>query len=332
MAVLAVVAAVALAGCSSGSGSEGAGPSTTGPRAASTTTEDRATTSSTAADGPGQPATGDCPGTDDVAALLGGPVRRSSTAGAPTTSDALSYGYRGCDFDLRSGSGSASITRIDLQGAPEGGLPFDELQRQARSDAAEDGFEALPDLGDDAFRDGTQVAVLHGPDLFFTTYAAASAGSMDADALATKAEALAAGVLDVDLSQAPEALCAAFDGVVADAVGPVDETVPTSGAVGVDDVDIDTSGCRATLGDGATATLAVGDGSRWQDWVDAKAASDLTVSYAEVTVAGHAGYDDGKVLVVDDGEQPLRVATEDLDLDPDVEAQLRVALAELVLG
>jgi hypothetical protein len=322
---------------------EGDGASGTPPSAPSeststpTTAAERTTTSAAGGEDPGgrqDAGVEGCPDDDAVADLVGGPVDRTSSGGGVGASDGPSYSYEGCGYDL-DGGGSVGVARVTLEGADEDPSDDDEpaygaLDEQARRAFATDGFEPIVDLGDEAYRDGTAVAVRHGDRMAFVEVTPSEAD--DATRAHTDATVLAVALLEVDLTLPPDQLCAAVEAAVPGDLGAVERVVPSSGVVGVDDVSFSTSGCAIELADGAEAEVDVAAAEPWAAWVEAKQGSGFRAGYAATEVDGRAGFDTGDTLVVDDGERPLRITTEDLDLDVEAAAVLRRDLAALALA
>lgn len=339
MATLAALAALAgVAGCSSGGDSGSAATTTT---AKVTTTDPRSTTTRGGTDGPDRPG-GDCPGSDDVAEVIGGAVHRTPTGGTSFSSDsngkAVSYSYQGCDYEVTEGPDGditvAHITssEIDGQAGPTGSELFDALATAAQAEAADDGFEPLTGIGDEAYRDGDRIVARTAAGVLVVSVDGADG---DPDQKATEALARAMA------RRSPALTVAQFDGAGAcpdidDAVGqaldsPVSGNGPSGGTSGVGDATLDWSGCHFDLEGDGEAQVGMGKADEWDAWVAAKLDSPFTSFYDEVTVGELSGFDDGEKLVIDTGDDPLLVETSGGDLGPD-QATLRVDLARLALG
>ena len=91
-----------------------------------------------------------------------------------------------------------------------------------------------------------------------------------------------------------------------------------------------TRGCYFELEDGSSASITVAAPDQWAPWVAASKASGFTASYEATTVGEHTAFDTGDALVVDDGEQPLRVTA--VGFETDDPAALRAELAALAVG
>ncbi len=322
-----------VAGCSAtaGGGSDDAArPTTTDDAASTTTTTDRADDGGNA-DDPGDDADGDDPATAftdcsaaDAVAEVTGPVDHSTPNGGGFGGTDLSYSYSGCSYDLADG-GEVDVTRI-TKVDPMQGTRFETIDAVAANDFDQDGIEHLRGLGDDAYRLGGDVAVLDGDHLLVASFS--PSGEFGDDDVAT-AKTLAEAALDVDLG---DPSCDALAPVVESVVGPAASSVSAFGGITTDDVEVELNGCSVTLDDGGEASLRVGDGSLWDAWIAAEDASTFTSHYQQVTVGELTGFDDGEQLVVDTGDEPLRIHTADLTVDAADAAALRLAVAELVLG
>ncbi|CAN5911621.1 hypothetical protein BH23ACT2_BH23ACT2_18570 [soil metagenome] len=327
--VLLVALLIGIAAACSGSGDDEATATTLteGPVSEATTPSTAAT--STTTDASQEPAPPGCPDVDAVAALVGAGVDVTATGGGRGSTSGVSFSYEGCSYGLTDGDGELGIVRVEVEGEE---LAYDVLNEEARLAAEADGFEPVEGLGDEAWLDGTAYAVRRGPSMFFAelipapTDGAGVAGSLSA--------ILAEAVVPLDLTTAPAELCGAVEDAVAEALGPVDSVSQSQGGVAVNEVSFATSGCDLVLTNGAEAIIDVASGEEWDAWVAAKEASSFTRSYEGLTIGQLSAYDTGEELVVDDGDDPLRITTEDLDLDldPDETAQLRLDLAELALG
>lgn len=337
-AAVAGVALLALipAACGGGSGGSDATPTTTAAeRATTTAAEGDARPDPTEATDPGSPASdGGCPDTDDVAEVLGGPVEDTASGGGKAGLS-LGWSYQGCGYDLVDGDGSAGIVRITVDRTTVADddaatADFALLEAAARAEFADDGFEPLDDLGDDAYRDGTTVAVRQGAQMYFVSID--DPADDGAGATLDDVRAAAGEILDVDLSLDGDRLCESLDAAIGTALGDTVGTKPRNGVVGIEELSFETGGCSTSLGDGRDVDVDVADAEDWDAWVEAKRASTFVESYEATEVDGRAAFHAEDGLFVDDGEQPLLVTSEDLGLDADAEAELRVALAELALG
>lgn len=334
--------ALLLAGCGGDGGSD-ASPSSTATRAATTSTSTSTSTDAAPADTTTEPDGEDaapdagCPDTDAVADVVGAPVDASSSGGG-RSGDGPTWSFQGCAYDLEDGDGDVGIARItvDRSTVPDedaARTDFALLDATAELAFATDGFEPVADLGDDAYRDGRDIAVRHGEQLFLVGIESPDGRFADGgDQQSTDARAVAVEVLDVDLSVDADRLCEPLQGAVVAALGEAVGSQARSGSVGVDEVSFETRGCAVTLADGREVEVDVADADVWEDWARAKAASGLGETYRALTLGERAAFETGDGLVVDDGDQPLLVTSEDLDLEPDEETDLRIALAELALG
>ena len=113
---------------------------------------------------------------------------------------------------------------------------------------------------------------------------------------------------------------------------PVTDTTQSGGSIGFDDLTITTVGCSLELDDCRKVTISVADGKDWDAYVKAKSSSLFSSSFQRLSVGELSAYDDGQSLIVDDGQHPLEVETDELDLDAVTAAELRVALAEMTLS
>lgn len=323
-----LVGLLALGACTS-DGDDDAGAPTTEAAAATSTTATETTGPAPEDQAPATAPPG-CPAPDAVADVVGTAVEVSASGGGRSTSDGTSYSSTGCSYRLADG-GSVGVERVSWDGD---GYAFDGLSDDARTTAQEDGFEPVDDLGDEAWRDGTTVVVLDDDAMIFAEVEPAPGdGPEVAGALG---EILAGAVvgLDIPAGDRPvgDDLCATVEGPVADALGPVASTSASAGGRVVDDVQLTVTGCRLELVDGAEATVHVADAADWDAWVAAMQERAGDTGYAPFTIGQVSAFDTGAALVVDDGDDPLRITTEDLDLDPDAATDLRLELAELVLS
>ncbi len=326
---LAAAVTLVLAACSAG-GSNSDGAAETG------TTVGRAPTTTVAATSTTEPSEDEeetngggavaCLPEAEVEAVVGETDGRNQNGGGSGGTD-LSFSYQGCSYELVAG-GSVSVTRV-TEADPLDGSIFDSLDRAAAADFETDGLEQLDDLGDDAYRMGTDIAVLYGPQLFTVAVSPnGEFGDSDTDA----AIEVAGAVLDVDLSEDPLDCVAVGSAIATTDLASVAEVGPSGGAIGVDDVSISLQGCQIDLEDGAEVTVLVSDGAQWQAWITAESGSIFTAHYQAKTVGEHTAFDDGDSLVVDDDDQPLRIATDDVAGSAEELAELRLAVAEMAVG
>jgi hypothetical protein len=257
---------------------------------------------------------------------MGVPVDVGASGGGQASTSGVSYSYEGCSYDLADADGEVGIERVSVE---SDGFAFDLLSDDARLAADEDGFEPIDGLGDEAWRDGTTYAMRQGPSILLAEVIPAPG---DSPGVAGSLSAiLAEAVLPLDLTAPPTELCGAVEGAVADALGPVESLNESQGGVMVNEVSFETSGCRLELVDGAEAIVDVADAEPWDAWVAAKDASS-SGGYEGLTIGQLSAFDTGDELVVDDGDEPLRITTEGLDLDDGEAKTLRLDLAELALG
>jgi hypothetical protein len=317
-----LVAALAT-GCSSGGGDDSTASTTTRPKAAPTTTEADDGRTTTTGGGSG---TGSCPGADDVGEVLGGEVRASQTGGGSTGigDNQVPFQYTGCGYRFTGTEGRAPIERLSAEDTDD---LFAALDEATAAEFESDGFAPYEtDLGDDSYREGGTLLVKDGPVLVVVE------AERDGEALsAADTEEYAAPALDLTYEVGTEQDCDEVGEAVAGGA-EVQDTSSTVGSRGADDVQIDTVGCQVDLADGTEVTVSVSDSGQWDAYVEAKQASTFVDGYRSTTVGEHSAFDTGSELVVDDGDEPLRITTEDLDVSDEVAAQLRVALAELALG
>lgn len=320
-------------GCSTG-GDDAAAPTTTA-RATTTATTASTTTTTT---GTTEPFDSEsvCPATDAVEALLGRPVDRQVSGGGVSSSDlegnSLSYSYQGCSFDLDDGAqgeldGEVAVTRITEHDAD--GSIFDAVEADALTDFDEDGLEALPDLGDDAYRTGTELAVLLGDVMVFV-----EGLDEDGDASMDLTRELAESLLSEGggLLTEPDLDCDEIGAFAPPSFGTLDSTGSAPSTVIVDEVTLNMDGCVLDFDGGRTGRVSVAPADQWDAWLAAERASMFTVQYTALEIDGHRAFDDGETLLVDDDpERPLRITSEGDDLG-DGQADLRRRLAELALG
>lgn len=326
-AVALVLVLGGLGACSAG-GDERGSDTTAAKADRTTTTKATTTTADPTVDPDREP--GECPTTTEVAELVGGPVDRSQSLGGNVSvslgGDSVAYSYEGCSYELtEGGQGEVGVDRISTEDDLGGATLYERLESVARDDAEGDGFTQLDDLGDDAYRDGAKAVVRTAGAMTFVSY-----DDPEGEEAFDPARTVAEAVLALDLGSAEQPDCDAIEAAAEDAIGEVDRTIPSGGFIGVNDVSLTTRGCSVTFADGAEVDVAVTDPGQWDEWVAAKGDSMFTATFEEVTLGEQRAFDDGEVLIVDDGDQPLRVSADGDDLDPDP-AEIRLALAELTL-
>jgi hypothetical protein len=239
----------------------------------------------------------------------------------------VSYSYEGCSYDLEGTEGSVGIVRLsgdDLDG-PE---LYDALESAAAAASDEDGFERIDDLGDEAYRDGRKLVVLHGPQVLLLAYS--PTGDSD-DRNPDKALRVAMAVLPLDVSGNPID-CDVVGEALVDEFGAVDQTMPGGGIDAVNDATLEYQNCTITFDDGGEADVGVADAAPFAQWVAGKADSLFSTTFEATSVGELRAFDNGDELFVDEGEQPLRVSTDDLDLTDEAAAELRISVAEVALG
>jgi hypothetical protein len=323
----AMVTTAALAGC--GGGDESTSSSTTKAERTTTTTTTTAAETTTSRAGiddlPG------CPDTAAVEELLGGPTEMTPSLGGSSSSNSdggsFNYDYEGCSYELTDGSdGEVNITRV--RGHDADGSFFDAAEAGIKADFVDDGMEPLEDLGEDAYRSGTDIVVLvDGAMVFVTAY-----GDDDEPSLPLARE-LAESVLAEGSGLVTEADmdCDEIGAMAPESFGTLESTGPTGGVIVIDDLTINPSGCHLSFEDGSSGEVTTAPGDQWDAWVAAEQDSGFTVEYTSLEVAGHRAFDDGEAIIVDDDpNHPLRITSRGDDLDPD-QADLRRRLAELVL-
>lgn len=317
---LIVVLALAATGCGSGTGEDGAAPTeTTAPL-----------TSSTAAPAEADPSASNgtdwCPAEDAVATVVGHAVTQGATGGFSGFGE-LSVSYSGCSYrsDENKNENDYDITRATIE-TEKDGQAFDLLDEDAQGAAAESGFNAVADLGDDAYLDG-QTLVFRNGDTMVLLEVTADDGSD----LATRRDTLAKALTTIDLSD-DEAVCTAPADAMSAAIGPVSGTRSGGGGLSIDDISIATTSCTFEAEDGTEATISVADADSWDGWVAANESTPFNASYTMSTIGGHPAFDNGSELFVDDGKEPLRIASSTPDLSRDDAIALRANLAELVLA
>ena len=333
--VLATTTVAFLASCGTSGSSDGAASSTT-----ASTTKPATTTTKVAPRPAGKV---DCPSVDAVAAVVGGPVNKSMTAGGgmsasasigmgsetgdETAIDGVVFGYEGCSYDLaEGGQGEVSITRVTSEDL-DGPALYKAMENGARDDAESNGFGPLDGLGDGAYRDGNDVVVRAENAMLFVSVTDANHDGSSEDATI-----LAKSMLPLGLKGDGESIdCDAVSASTPAALGPVEGTSTRGGGVGIGDLSIDTEGCQISFADGVDGTVMVADPGMWDAWVTAKGESSFTASFVQVALRERSGFDDGEVLLIDDGKAPLRITASGDDLDPGT-AELRLDLAELVLA
>lgn len=325
--------AVLLGACSTSGSGDAAPPSTTADSTTTSSSTTEATTTTAQAEDPTEPAAADCPSADDVAGVVGAEVDRSQSGGITGSTDGLSYSTRGCSYDLGDDAGSVSISRITAED-DSGDEPFYlRLEAKAETDALTDGFEPVADVGDDAYRDGTDIVVKYGERIMFVGFS--SFDDVDDQELTDRvdvATTLADNLVPLDLDQDAARACTAIEDLADRTVGTVSSTGPSSKSTGIGDVSISGEGCVLDLQDGRKLSVSVAEADQWDEWVKAKQSSTFTNSFTLASLGELSAYDTGEALIVNEGEEPLEVATNDLDLDADAAADLRMELARLTLG
>jgi hypothetical protein len=343
--VLSAALVVVLAtGCGTG-GDDAAAPTTSRETSATVTSTTTASTTEPVDDDPEDDefdAERVCPATDAVEELLGRPVDRSVSGGGVSSSDlegnSLSYSYQGCSYDLEddgeSGGeggtgvdGEVAVTRITEHDAD--GPIFDAVEADVLTDFDEDGLEPLPDLGDDAYRTGTELAVLAGDVMVFVE-GLDEAGEPAMDLARELAESLLSeggGLLGE-----PELDCDEIGVFAPASFGTLDRAGSAPSTIIIDELTLNLDGCVLDFDGGRSGRVSVGTADQWHPWVAAEQASLFTVQYTAFLIDGHRAFDDGETLLVDDDpERPLRITSEGDDLGDD-QADLRRRLAELALG
>ena len=314
--------AVLVTGCGASGGEDGAASTTT--RRTTTTTSTTVPRSTTTAGGTESGDDG-CPSADAVGGLVQADVRRSSSGGGESSTDGPDVSYTGCAYR---DDGEGHITIVRLSSDEVTSDLFAALDEQAKADDLTEGFVPVDGIGDAAYRDGTEIVVKAGGTMLFVS--GGSPGSKTPSEDTVRARKLAKALATAGL--APDALdCDALAPKVAAVLGPVESSFGGSGSIVVDEVTLDTKGCNVDLADGTSASVNVAPSDQWDAWAKANEASSFTVAYSSTTIGERAAFDDGDALVVDDGDQPLRVTTEGFGA-PEDEAALRVRLAELALG
>lgn len=324
VAVAALMLLGAVAGCS-GSGQAASTASST----TSTTDAPRSTTSTAPENTTTTEAEfiteDDCVSAEEVGEVVGAPVDlRLSFGGSGGT---VSYSYQGCGYDVGETDGSVSMARLRGEGIETSAL-YDALESEAAKESDEDGFERIDDLGDEAYRDGRDLVVLHGPQVLLLGYS--PTGGFD-DHDPDKALRVAMAVLPVDVSGDPID-CDVLGAALVDEFGPVDQTTMGSGIDGVNDATLEYQNCTVTFDDGSEAQVGVADAAPFAEWVAGKKDSMFSATFDATSVGELQAFDNGDELFVDDGDQPLRVTADELDLTDEEAAELRISLAELALG
>ena len=329
MAASACLAAMSFAGC--GSGGDSASTTTTTRRPVSTTTT-TTTTEATTTSGAESGRTAVCPESAKVAEVMGGPVDRAQSMGGSgslnTDGTSLSYEDRGCSFEFSDGAdGTVSVTRVMSHNAT--GSFFDAAEAAAKADFAEDGMEPLDDLGEDAYRSGTDIVILVDGTMVFVS----AAGADDEDS-AEMARELAESILSEGSSLVSEGSmdCDALGSMAPESFGTLDSTGSSSGSILIDELNLETEGCHLEFDGGASGSVTVAPGDQWDAWVAAESNSMFTVRYTALEIDGHRAFDDGETLFVEDDEaHPLIITSEGDDLDAD-QLGLRQRIAELALA
>ena len=321
-----LIVVVVLAGCST-SGSDAA--STTTKVSKPTTTEKRVEKTTTTAvddDGPTQEPIAGCPDPADVAKIVGSPVDQSQAVGSTFGSE-ISYRADGCSYDLADDKGSVKVQRLTADGTDSSQL-FAKIETASAKDADENGFEKVDDLGDDAYRNGTELVVRHDDQILFLSYT--PTGDSD-DENPDKALRVATSVLPLKMSST-QIECDPVGKALVDEFGAVDHALTGGGVVGVNDVSISTQNCTVVFKDKGEASVAVAPADQWKAWVAAKKGSGFRAVFNETSVGELAAFDTGEKLFVDDGDKPLVITTEGLKVSEAKAAEIRLAVAELAVG
>jgi hypothetical protein len=281
--------------------------------------------SSTTEDDGGFLSEDDCLAPEDVAALVGSPVERTLSLGG--SGGEVSYSYEGCSYDVEGTEGSVGIVRLSGEGL-DGPELYDALEADAAAASDEDGFERIDDLGDEAYRNGRKLVVLHGPQVLLLAYS--PTGDSD-DRDPDKALRVAMAVLPVDLS-GDSIDCDVVGEALVDEFGTVDRTMPGGGIDAVNDATLEYQNCTITFDDGGEADVGVADAAPFAAWAAGKRDSVFSTTFEATSVGELRAFDNGDELYVDEGDQPLRVSTDDLDLADEAAAELRISVAEVALG
>lgn len=327
-----------LAACGT-SGGDDASPTTAATTPTSTT--ERTSTGVTAP--PDTPPVGeeygedDCPTAEAVAELFDVPLDQMMSFGGNFAGD-VGTNATGCSYgpsdDESSDEDEVTIRRITTEAELSGTL-FAALDKAAAKDARENGFSPIDGLGDEAYLDGQEVVMHVGDAIVFVEYdpsPAAAAGKRSA------AEVLAADVAELDLDPASPPQCSDLRKLVREREGKITEAISHSGYLGFgDELTISSSGCAVTLADDTEVTISVAPDENWSAWVDDKKSSTFTTSYTATTVLDRKAFDDGDLLVVDDGtgtsgDSPYEIGVSGFGLDDAEAAARRVAVAELAIG
>lgn len=325
-----VVGLILVAGC--GSGGDESSSTTAGADRPSTTTEPTTTTDSTDEPGRDGSAAG-CPDKAELEVVLGGPVELGSSSGTSMSFNltrSVSYAHRSCDVELTGGGrGSVTVARVtsaQVDGEHLDGSVFPVLRDAAEAAFDEKGFEAIAEMGVEAYRDGREVVYLSGEVMVFVGVEVDGEESLEAAVDLVGALVAAEHVLSADGLD-----CRFLDGVAPSEFGPVASTSSSGRGSTVGEVTVEADGCGAVHASGTESSISVAPAEVWDGWVRAKTDSVFTSVFTEVVVAGRWAFDDGKRLVVDDGDQPLIVEASGDGFDPDP-AAVRLAVAELVLA
>ncbi|MBX3284589.1 MAG: hypothetical protein KF703_04525 [Actinobacteria bacterium] len=313
-----------LAACSGSGQAEGptAATSTSKPPG-TTTTESRRTTTTEGDDDVVDEE--QCVPTEVVAEVVGQPVERQLSFGG--SGGEVSYSYAGCSYDVADGDGSVGIGRVSGEEL-DGPELYDALEADAAASSDEDGFERVDDLGDEAYRDGRRLVVLHGPQVLLLAYT--PTGDTD-DRNPDDALRVAMAVLDLDASADPID-CDPIGDALVDEFGSVESTSGGGGFDSVNDATLEYQSCTITFDDGGEAEVGVADAGPFADWVAGKRDSIFNTTFEATSVGELRAFDNGDELFVDDGDRPLRVTTDELGLADEAAAELRISLAEAALG
>jgi hypothetical protein len=331
--LVATACLVAVTGCAASGGQD-----------AAATTSLSTTTSEFTGDGAppedlgpdGGTGTAGCPSASAVGQVLGTEVDRAIHISFNLTG-MLSTSTDGCSYRPSEGAGEAvtisRISRNPFDDEPTSGRLFDAIERAAIEELDIWGFGSI-DGADDAYLAGRKVVVRSDRAMWFVAHEPADGPDPGSEnpALDVFEDLIA---LDLAGDERPD--CDAIAAVVADQVGPVIDTVPSGGFVGVDDVSITTSGCRLELADGAELVVDVAPGDAFDDWVQAKEGSSFATSFEPLEVAGRRAFSTGDELVVDDSssgedDSPFEIVVPAGTLSATAHRELQVALAELAIG
>ncbi len=153
--------------------------------------------------------------------------------------------------------------------------------------------------------------VLHGPQVLLLAYS--PTGDSD-DRNPDKALRVAMAVLPIDVSGDPLD-CDVVGEALVDEFGAVDRTMSGGGIDAVNDATLEYQNCTITFEDGGEADVGVADAAPFAEWVAGKKDSVFSTTFEATSVGELRAFDNGDELFVDEGDQPLRVSTDELDLD-----------------